>query len=180
MAESNYIIQTPRLGLRPWSLDDLEAMSRFNANERVMEYFPSTKSVADTKSFIESQQRAQAVEGYCFFAAEELASQTLIGFIGILKFKFDVEFAPGVEIGWRLGHEHWGKGYATEGAKAVLKFAFEEKNIPEIWSFTTITNTRSENVMKKIGMIRKGTFEHPMVNDGHPLKPHVLYHMIKP
>ncbi|MDW3195556.1 MAG: GNAT family N-acetyltransferase [Cytophagales bacterium] len=175
-----YIIQTDRLGLRTWTTKDLEPMSQFNADERVMEYFPSTKSVSDTKAFIESQQRAQAVEGYCFFAAEVLATQSLIGFIGILKFKFDVDFAPGVEVGWRLGHAHWGKGYATEGARAVLKFAFEEKNIPEIWSFTTLTNTRSENVMKKIGMSRTGTFDHPLVDEGHPLKPHVLYHLTRP
>ncbi len=177
---ADYIIQTPRLGLRPWTMKDLEAMSQINADERVMEYFPSTKSIDDTKAFIENQQRAQAAEGYCFFAADELTSQTLIGFIGILKFKFDVYFAPGVEIGWRLGFNHWGKGYATEGAKAVLKFAFKEKNISRIWSFTTLTNQRSENVMKKIGMTQSGTFEHPLINKGNPLRPHILYQIDKP
>lgn len=161
-------------------MDDLSVMSQINADKRVMEFFPSTKSVADTQAFIESQQRAQKMEGYCFFAAEELATQTLIGFIGILKFQFDVDFAPGVEIGWRLGFDHWGQGYATEGAKAVLNFAFETKNISEIWSFTTMANQRSENVMKKIGLTKSGTFEHPMVAMDNPLRPHVLYHISRP
>lgn len=172
---SKYILQTSRLGLRAWTMADLEAMSKINADERVMEYFPNTQSAADTRKFIESQQRAHKVEGYCFFAAEELDTENFIGFIGILKFKFDVDFAPGVEIGWRLGFDHWGKGYATEGAEAVLNFAFEEKRIPEIWSFTTLTNQRSENVMKKLGMAKVGEFQHPLVDVGHPLKPHVLY-----
>lgn len=174
---ADYHILTQRLGLRPWTMDDLDVMSQINADKRVMEYFPSTKSLVDTKAFIESQQRAQAVEGYCFFAAEIVATQSLIGFIGILNFKFDVAFAPGVEIGWRLGFDHWGKGYATEGAKAVLNFAFAQKGIHEIWSFTTVSNHRSENVMKKIGMTKVDTFEHPLVDKGHPLRPHVLYYI---
>ena len=176
----DYIIKTPRLGLRPWTLDDLDIMSQINADEKVMAYFPGTRSISDTKAFIRSQQLAQAMGGYCFFAAEELASQTLIGFIGILTINFEVAFAPGVEIGWRLGFNHWGKGYATEGAKGVLDFAFEQKHIPEIWSFTTAANRRSERVMKKIGMISKGTFEHPLIEEGHPLRPHVLYHIARP
>lgn len=177
---SNFIIETPRLGLRPWTMNDLEIMSQINTDERVMEYFPNTQSVNVTRKFIEIQQRSQAEEGYCFFATESLAQREFIGFIGIKKFNFEVDFAPGVEIGWRLGFDHWGKGFATEGAKAVLKFAFEEKRIPEIWSFTTLNNQKSESVMKKIGMTKTGTFQHPKVDEGSPLKPHVLYHIIKP
>ncbi len=176
---ADFIIKTPRLGLRPWTLDDLDVMSQINADERVMEYFPSTQSTDVTRKFIEIQQLSQEELGYCFFAVQAINSQDFIGFIGIKQFNFKVDFAPGVEIGWRLGFDHWGKGYATEGAKAVLKFAFEEKNIPEIWSFTTLTNQRSEGVMRKIGMTKTGTFEHPKVEEGSPLRPHVLYH-IKP
>ncbi len=161
-------------------MEDLAPMSRINADARVMEYFPETRTTEETKSFIESQQRAQEAEGYCFFAADDLQRRSLIGFIGILNFKFNVFFSPGVEIGWRLGYEHWGKGYATEGANAALKFAFEQKHIPEIWSFTTIGNQRSENVMKKIGMTKVGEFQHPKVPEGNQLKPHVLYRISKP
>lgn len=178
MAE--HLIKTDRVGLRNWSDADLLPMSRINADPKVMAYFPSTQDEAYTQKFIDSQQRAFAVESYCFFAADELLTGNLMGFIGILKFNFNTDFSPGIEIGWRLGHDYWGKGYATEGAKAVLTYAFHQLNIPEIWSFTTITNQRSEKVMQKIGMEKVGTFEHPKVDVGHQLRPHVLYHIAKP
>lgn len=174
-----YLINTERLGLRNWNNEDLHPMGKINADPRVMEYFQSARTLEETQSFIDSQQRCYEVEGYCFYAADELASGELIGFIGIKKFRFEGEFSPGIEIGWRLGFNHWGKGYATEGAIAVLNHAFEHLDIDEIWSFTTLENNRSENVMKKIGMSRVGSFEHPAVDPGHPLRPHVLYHITR-
>ena len=61
---------------------------------------------------------------------------------------------PAIEIGWRLAFEHWGKGYATEGARAVLEHGFERLKLDEIVSFTTVQNIRSRSVMEKIGMHR--------------------------
>jgi len=67
------------------------------------------------------------------------------------------------------------QGFATEAAKACLQFGFDALKLSEIYSFTSIHNIRSENVMKKIGMTKDGYFEHPAMNDGHILKRHVLY-----
>ena len=64
---------------------------------------------------------------------------------------FEAHFTPAVEIGWRLGAEHWGHGYATEAARAVLRFGFEQVKMPEIVSFTVPHNQRSRRVMEKIG-----------------------------
>jgi RimJ/RimL family protein N-acetyltransferase len=82
-----------------------------------------------------------------------------------------------VEIGWRLAFEHWGRGYATEGARAALKSGFEELGLDEIVSFTVPENVRSRHVMEKIGMTHDvaGGFDHPLLADGHRLKRHVLY-----
>jgi 3-dehydroquinate dehydratase/shikimate dehydrogenase len=89
--------------------------------------------------------------------------------------------APAVEIGWRLAFDHWGKGYATEGALAALKFGYETLNLEEILSFTTEKNQRSRHVMEKIGMDHypEHDFDHPKILEGHPLRRHVLYRLAK-
>ena len=90
-------------------------------------------------------------------------------------------FSPAIEIGWRLSDRKWGKGYATEAAKEVLRFAFENLQLREVVSFTTVTNIKSQAVMKRIGMINtESNFMHPLVPDNHPLKEHVLYKITRP
>lgn len=81
----------------------------------------------------------------------------------------------------RLAFNHWGKGYATEGALAALKYGYETLNLEEIVSFTTVTNHRSRHVMEKIGMHHRpeDDFDHPAFAEGHPLRMHVLYRLEK-
>jgi RimJ/RimL family protein N-acetyltransferase len=92
---------------------------------------------------------------------------------------FEAHFTPAVEIGWRLAANHWGKGYATEGAKAALAFGFKTLKLDEIVSFTTVNNLRSRHVMEKIGMHYnpQDDFDHPKLPHGHPLRRHVLYRL---
>ena len=106
-----------------------------------------------------------------------LKSREFIGFIGLAWCEMEADFTPCAEIGWRLKKSAWGKGYATEGATRCLAYGFEELQFKEIYSFTTTTNIRSERVMQKIGMSKVGVFEHPKMAIGHPLRPHVLYHI---
>lgn len=88
---------------------------------------------------------------------------------------------PVVEIGWRLSSKHWGQGYATEAAKAVLHYAFTELDLNEIISFTVPANAKSRRVMEKIGLHRnaQNDFEHPNLPENSPLKPHLLYRLSK-
>ena len=81
------------------------------------------------------------------------------------------------EIAWRLAAQHWGKGYATEGAQAALAFGFGVIGLEEILSFTVPANVASRRVMEKIGMScdRADDFEHPSLAVGHRLRHHVLY-----
>ncbi len=102
-------------------------------------------------------------------------SDEFIGYIGLYTVQFDAEFTPCTEIGWRLSKDHWNNGYATEGAKACLDFAFTVLNISKIYSFTSLVNVRSINVMTKIGLGQEGEFDHPNLNQDHPLYRHVLY-----
>ena len=74
--------------------------------------------------------------------------------VGLVVPRFEAHFTPAVEIGWRLAAAHWGRGYATEAARAVLAYGFEQLALPEIVSFTTVANVRSRRVMEKLGMRR--------------------------
>src|SRR5262249_22469352 len=97
--------------------------------------------------------------------------------IGLARPSFDAHFTPAVEVGWRLAFDYWGKGYATEGAKAALAYGFGTLNLEEIVSITSVQNERSRHVMEKIGMqhTSKDDFDHPKLPKGHPLRRQVLY-----
>ena len=87
-----------------------------------------------------------------------------------------------MEVGWRLAADQWGRGYATEGARAALGYGFDTLGFEEIVSFTSAINRRSWRVMERLGMMRDaaGDFEHPNVPEGHPTRPHVLYRIRRP
>ena len=83
-----------------------------------------------------------------------------------------------VEIGWRLAPEFWGRGYASEAARAWLDRGFRDMGLDEIVSFAVRDNLRSVAVMQRIGMVADPgrDFDHPGVPDELPqLKPHVFY-----
>jgi RimJ/RimL family protein N-acetyltransferase len=82
-----------------------------------------------------------------------------------------------MEVGWRLARAAWGRGYATEAAEAAVRLGFGTFGLPELWSMTAVTNEPSQAVMRRIGMSRHAFFDHPAVPVGHPLRPHVVYHL---
>ena len=88
---------------------------------------------------------------------------------------------PIVEIGWRLSSKHWGEGYATEAAKAVLHHAFTVLKLDEIFSFTVVANVKSRRVMEKIGLhhVEEDNFDHPKIDKNSPLRRHVLYRLAR-
>ena len=120
-----------------------------------------------------------AEQGYGFWPVEVIGGAPFIGIVGLSNPDFEAPFLPAVEIGWRLAAEHWGHGYATEAARAVLAYGFERLGLAEIVSFTTTANVRSRRVMEKLGMRRSPDedFLHPLIAEGHPVRPHVLYRL---
>ncbi|MGK7942548.1 MAG: GNAT family N-acetyltransferase [Crocosphaera sp.] len=172
-------ILTPRLKLREWKEEDKEPFFQLNSDPRVMEFMPKLLSKEESEQFIERIKRQFQEDGYSFLAIELLDNQTFIGLIGLSIPKFQAFFSPCVEIGWRLAYDYWGKGYATEGAKASLNYGFNELNLSEIVSFTVPQNIRSRQVMERIGMKYIDKFEHPLLPEGHALRKHVLYKKVK-
>ena len=89
-------------------------------------------------------------------------------------------FSPCVEVGWRLARQFWGRGFATEAARAALRVAFERLSLSEIVSFTAAGNLRSRAVMERIGMRNTNQdFEYPGIIEGHPLRLHCLYRITR-
>lgn len=168
-------IETPRLLLREWLPADEAPFIALNGDKEVMEFFPRTFTAEETCNHIKRIGSQINDQGYGWFAVERKDTRTFIGFTGLSNPGFESFFTPCTEIGWRLSKEHWGKGFATEAAKACLHFGFVQLGLDTIYSFTALPNTRSENVMKKIGMQKAGTFLHPKLEQGHFLQEHVLY-----
>ncbi len=153
-----------------------------NADPRVMEYFPDTLTRQESDALANRIIRHFKEHDFGLWAVEVKGVTQFAGFIGLSVPQFDAHFTPCVEIGWRLAHQHWGQGYATEGACAVTEFAFQIAGLKQIVSMTSRGNLRSRRVMERIGMTHspRDDFEHPMLLESHPLRCHVLYRMTNP
>jgi len=168
-------IETPRLILRQWKASDHEPYIKLNRDTNVMEFFPSVLSREETLAQIERISNHITQYGYGLFALERKDNHKFIGFTGLSHPSFESHFTPCVEIGWRLSRANWDQGFATEAAKACLDYGLHTVKLGEIYSFTSVYNVRSEQVMVKTGMVKQGVFDHPLIEDGDILKQHVLY-----
>ncbi|MFC4713474.1 GNAT family N-acetyltransferase [Planococcus dechangensis] len=171
---SDYVFESERLGFRKWKPSDRAPFAVMNANPDVMKFFPKPLTREESDALVDRIEAHFELTGYGLWAVEVKKTRTFIGLIGMLEVNFDAGF-EGMEIGWRLGKEHWHQGYATEGAIACLAYGAGVLGLNEIYSFTSLINKPSEMVMKRIGMKKIKEFDHPLVADDSPLKPHVLY-----
>lgn len=173
-------IQTERLVFRQWNKKDIKPLAKLYSDPRVMEFW-KVKNLEDTvreyNHFVSTIEK----NGWGFWAIELRESHEFIGLIGLENVGFKAHFTPAVEIGWRLHYDFWGKGYATEGAIAVLQYGFESLNLNEIVAFTCALNVRSRNVMEKLKMRYNpiDDFDDPDFPEGHPYKRSVLYRITK-
>jgi ribosomal-protein-alanine N-acetyltransferase len=170
-------LRTPRLTLRRWRSDDLAPFAELNADPEVMEHLLSVLTREESDAFVTRIEAEFDECGFGLWAVEVADGAPFIGYVGLHRAPFEASFTPAVEVGWRLAREHWGHGYATEAARAAVRYGLEEAGLDEIVSFTTPANVRSWKVMERLGMTRdpRSDFEHPNVPIGHHLRPHVLY-----
>jgi len=173
-------VETDRIRLRQWREEDFAPFAALTGDPEVMHYFPATLSEEESNAYARRCRDLITERGWGFWAAEEKASGEFMGFIGLHVPAAQLPFMPCVEIGWRLARKWWGKGLATEGARGALQFGFRELDLDSIVSFTALVNQRSEAVMKRLGMQRESTFEHPVVPAGHVLREHCLYRLANP
>jgi RimJ/RimL family protein N-acetyltransferase len=161
-----------------------------NADPEVMRHFPDLMDRAGSDALAARAERVIAAEGWGLWAVEApagpgadgggggSAGTAFAGFIGLSVVPFEAHFTPAVEVGWRLAQPFWGHGYATEGARAALTFAFVELELEQVVSFNTVANHRSRRVMERLSMTRDPAddFDHPRL-PGSPVERHVLYRL---
>lgn len=172
-------LKTERLILRRWRADHVEPFAALNADPEVMRYFVSQPDHVATAAMITSWEHKFEVQGYGLWAVERKADHLLLGMTGLNPVPEGIGVGlvvDGIEVGWRFARHAWGNGYATEAANAALDTA-ARVGLTEVWSFTATLNDRSQAVMRRLGMTRVSTFDHPGIVAGHPLRPHVLYRL---
>lgn len=172
-------IETERLILRPWREADKAAFAALNGDSEVMRHFPKPMTREESDALADRIMARMAERGWGSFAVEVKDGEPFIGFVGPNVPSYEIPCGPCVEVGWRLARSAWGKGYASEAARAAVDFAFRRLGLPEIVSFTVVANDRSRRVMERLGMTHDPAddFDHPMIAEGHPMRRHVLYRL---
>ena len=173
-------LSTARLLMRRWRDSDREPFAALNGDPQTMRFFPAPISRAASDALIDRIESCFDRLGYGLWALEVAATGEFIGFTGLNPMPDGVPGAGGVEIGWRLAKRAWHHGYATEAARAALGVAFDGVGVAEIWSMTAVLNQPSQAVMRRLGMTEVARFAHPRMPPGHPLQPHVTYHLARP
>lgn len=143
------IMRTDRLRLRTFREDDLPLYAALNADPPVAEMLGGPLTRAESDDIAEWAQERWAEEKLGLLAVERLADGAFLGMCGL----HHLRDRPGdTEIGWRLAHEHWGHGYATEAGRAWLGYGFETLELSRIISVTDEPNVRSLAVMRRLGL----------------------------
>jgi RimJ/RimL family protein N-acetyltransferase len=150
------VLETERLILRMWRNEDFETYAEMCADLEVMRFLGGkTMTRLEAWRHMGFLVGHWMLRGYGHFAVEEKASGRFIGRIGFL----DPEGWPGFEIGWTLTRDCWGRGYAIEGARRALVYAFAELDQPHVISLIHPDNRASINVAERLGEKLEGETE---------------------
>jgi RimJ/RimL family protein N-acetyltransferase len=160
--------------LRGWREGDAAAFEALSADGEVMRYLP-----AADPNWVRRIRAHWSEHGFGQWVVEIPEEEVFIGVVGPNHVRFALPFAPAIEAAWRLARRCWGKGYATEAARAAIDDGFSRLGFAEIVAFTVPANHASQRVMMRLGMGRDPAedFDHPRFPEGHPLRRHVLYRL---
>ena len=155
-------VETERLVLRRWKIEDLDPLVRIFAKPEVW-WFPFQRGLTadESEHFLQKKLEEWASRGWAQWAAVSKQDAALIGFIGLSPPEFLPEVMPTVEVGFRLDPDYWGRGLATEGARAALQFGFDVLGLDEIVSIYEPLNVASGRVMERLGMLPDRDTTHP-------------------
>jgi RimJ/RimL family protein N-acetyltransferase len=166
VARAELELQTPRLLLRQWQPGDEVAMAAINSDPEVTRYLNRPVGAAATRAFHAGSVAHWQTHGFGFWALESRepeSARRFLGFAGVGHPTFVPELASRVEIGWRLARPAWGRGLATEAARAVRDHVFATLALPELISIIHPDNVRSQRVAEKLGMAISGHVHNPVM-----------------
>ena len=151
------ILETERLYLRDWSLDDFDAFRALATDPRVMRYIGPGQPWPDDRilRFITSGIEQSKTRGWILWPLILKQTHQLIGICG-----FNDGFPPDTEIGWWLSPQYWNQGLATEAARATMQYGFTQWNFPRLISVAQPENLPSIRIMQKLGMTPDRSFTH--------------------
>jgi RimJ/RimL family protein N-acetyltransferase len=172
------MIETRRLLLRRWRDADREPLAAIHADADVMDWMGmGVLSAGQSGAFIDRLEAQFEALGYGLFAVERKSDARLIGFLGLSLIHHPPPVPQGVEFVWGLARSAWGRGFATEAARAVMTDGVARLKLLEILAYTSQRNLRSQAVMRRIGLHRRPDldFDHPALAQDHPLRAHVVF-----
>ena len=171
------MIQTERLILRAYREEDRADFAALNGDPQVGAWLGGPLDRAGSDALLDRLNAHIAEHGWGAWAVERRSDGRLIGMTGLDPVNEALPVGPAIELEWRFIPQAWGLGYASEAARAVLAWAFENLGQDEFIAFTADTNLASQGVMRKIGMIADPSrdFDHPRLAPDHPLNRHVVY-----
>jgi RimJ/RimL family protein N-acetyltransferase len=160
------VVETERLRLRPWrAADDLPALAAVNADAEVMRWVAPNRPLRadESAALLERIEAHWREHRYGLWAVEPRANGAgCIGFAGLAIPSFLPEVLPAVEAGWRLDRAWWGRGLATEAARASIAYGFDTLGLRSVVSIIDAANERSLRVAEKLGMRRGPDRLHPV------------------
>ena len=145
------ILETERLILRALKSEDFEIFAHFMADPDVTRYLTGEPmSRADAWRSMAALIGHWTLRGYGRWAVERKSDHVFLGQVGL----WNPESWPGLEVGWTLAKEHWGQGYASESARAAMRYAFLTQDIDRLISVIDVANEPSQRVAQSIGETR--------------------------
>ena len=155
-------VHTDRLLLRRFEASDLDGLAEVFAKPEVWEFpYGHAFSRHETQRFLDAQMQEWEASGFGCWIAVLRETQETIGYVGLSVPTFLPEILPAVEVGWRFDPAHWGRGLASEGARAALREGFTTLGLSEICSLPQSANPRSYEVCERIGMTYERSVQCP-------------------
>lgn len=156
------VLTTERLVLRPFTPDDLPALTVLHAEESFW-WYPLRRGMSEeeTGAFLERVIGRYDTDGFGLEALEDRASGTMIGWAGLAVPHFLPQILPAVEVGWRLARSFRGRGLATEAGSAAVDWGFTEGGLERIVSIYEPANAASGRVMERLGFTYERTETEP-------------------
>jgi RimJ/RimL family protein N-acetyltransferase len=157
-------IETARLILRPTALEDFERWAEFAADPVAARYLGGVQARSMAWRSLMSMAGAWSLTGVAMFSVIEKSSGRWIGRLG----PWQPEGWPGTEVGWSLHPDAWGKGYASEGARAAIDYAFETLGWDDVIHCIDPENIPSQRVALTLGSRKRGPGRMPAPHDNAP------------
>jgi RimJ/RimL family protein N-acetyltransferase len=153
------VIRSDRLRLRGWRDSDRDAFAALNTDPVVSRDLGGPLARAESDAKLDRYMATFEQVGFCRWLIEDMNEQFL-GYAGVMPSRSGHPLGRHFDIGWRLARSAWGRGYATEAAKASLRDAFERVHLKEVLAYTAADNVRSQAVIQRLNMQRAASLDY--------------------